>query len=662
MCSRVERAGHRLEACSRRGVIAIVAAALFGVFSSSASAHSYLIRSLPEAGSRLANAPRTMTLGFSEPFVSGSQRIELRRANGHVVEVSRSRGAGSVIDQPLPANLRGVFIVSWRVVSIDGHVSLGEFAFAAGSTGVLPTVASASQPTSWSAVAASWLVFIGLALALGGLVSERVVWRPTPAPERVRGAPVLAGAILGAAGGLLELVLLAGSERGGGLTSGLNGGALGNALATRPGKLTLAIVIALAAAGVLARLRRLRMAAIVPLLAAVVLNADLGHSGTSGTGWAVLADAVHLAAVVTWVGALAHLVVIAARGEQRRLAFIAGARRYSRFALPTVLVILATGVLTAIPEFRTVGEVVSTGYGRTLLIKAALIGVALLFALTARLRALSENPSRRLALLRRLTIAEATTVLAVLIAAAVLVNAAPPRAPAAAQASSALLGPPPVAGPTLRLADLAGQLIVGLTAGARELQFTVFPPAYQASGALALTADARQPDGSSHNLFPSPCGTGCFAVELRLNRGTTIVTAHASSSNWSGGDVRFAIPWPLGPEQPVDIRRVVNAVQALRSLTFTERVTIAYGSPQRPTIQSLSGQRFLQIDPLGAGGEEDVRPLGTHSGLREFAFIYTLGGSNIWYRIWVDRRDRLRRELIVGAQGRIFRTFDVRRQ
>ena len=72
--------------------------------------------------------------------------------------------------------------------------------------------------------------------------------------------------------------------------------------------------------------------------------------------------------------------------------------------------------------------------------------------------------------------AEATTVLAVLIAAAVLVNAAPPRAPAAAQASSALLGPPPVTGPTLRLADFAGQLVVGLTAGARELQFKVLAP------------------------------------------------------------------------------------------------------------------------------------------------------------------------------------------
>jgi hypothetical protein len=106
----------------------------------------------------------------------------------------------------------------------------------------------------------------------------------TPGAEIIPAAPVVAGVILAAAGGLLELVVLAGNECGGGLTSGLNGGALGNALATRPGKLALAILIALAAAGVLARVRSLRMTAIVPLLAAVVFNADLGHRAHRARG------------------------------------------------------------------------------------------------------------------------------------------------------------------------------------------------------------------------------------------------------------------------------------------------------------------------------------------------------------------------------------------
>ena len=259
-----------------------------------------------------------------------------------------------VIDQPLPPNLRGVFVVSWRVVSDDGHVSLGEFAFAAGSAAAVPKIATGSQSTSWSDVAPSWLMFIGLALALGGLLSELVVWKRDDEEHSPARAPVVTGVIVAVAGGLLELVLLAGSERGGGFASGLHGQAIGNALGTRPGGLILATLVALVLAGVLARIRSLRAIAVLPLLAAVVVTADRGHSGTSSTGWAVVAGSLHLAAAAVWAGALAHLVMIAARGDRPRAVLVQGVRRYSRYALPTVLLVLATGILTAIPEFRAV--------------------------------------------------------------------------------------------------------------------------------------------------------------------------------------------------------------------------------------------------------------------------------------------------------------------
>src|SRR5712691_11445972 len=370
----------RFRRSSHLSVIVAAAAIAAGVFPAPASAHSFLIRSQPEAGSRLAKAPPTMTLSFSEPFVRGSQNVTIRRGSGETVALPAARAAGAVIEQPLPANLHGVFIVSWRVLSDDGHISLGEFAFAAGSRGALPSVSNPSQGTSKSEVAASWLLFIGLALALGGLLSERVVWRRTPVQRTVAAAPVAAGLALAAIGAVLELIVLAGNQRGGGL----------------------------AAAGLLVPLRWLRLAAVLPLLAAVVFIAERGHSGTSRYSWAVAADSIHLAAVGVWLGALAHLVLIVARAEAPCEALLNGARRYSRFALPTVLVVMATGVLTAIPEFRSVGAVFTSGYGQTLLIKSALIAVALLLALVARRRALPPNPHPRLSLLRRLSVAEAT--------------------------------------------------------------------------------------------------------------------------------------------------------------------------------------------------------------------------------------------------------------
>lgn len=637
----------------RLATITAVAVVAVFVLPAAAQAHSFLIRSQPEAGARLAKAPAAMQLYFSEAFVRGSERVTLRRPDGQQIKLATATSHGAMIAQPLPRNLRGVFIVSWRVLSDDGHISLGEFAFAAGSAAALPTTSNGGAGTSWSEVAASWLVFVGLALALGGLLSERIVWRRRPA-DGVAAAPVAIGLAAAIVGALIELVLLAGNQRGGGFLAGLHGQALSDALGTRPGKLTLTLLIALAFAAIALQLRWLRLAAILPLLAAVIAIAARGHSGTSGTSWAVAADALHLAAVAAWLGALAHLVLIVARAPDTRPALVESTRRYSRLALPTVLVVLASGVLTAIPEFRSVNAVVSSGYGQTLLVKAALIGVALLLALAARQRALAGNPTLRLPLLRRLTLIEASTLTIVLVVAAVLANAAPPRAPAAAEAA-ATLGPPPVASPAVQLAELAGQLVVGLTAGERELQFTVVPPGTQPAGKLTLTADARRPDGSAVDLFPRPCGASCFSIQFQLRRGVTTVTADISSSLWKGGRVRFAVPWPLPAEQPALVARIAKAMRAVPKLAVTERVTSGPGSGAPAATYGLSGRQFMQTEVFG-GGAVDVRPLGHSGGLSEVAFAFP--GSQIWYRVWIDRQYRLQRELILDPGHRIARTFN----
>src|SRR5207247_6223164 len=99
------------------GAVFLLSASLPGA----ASAHAFLIRSQPQAGARLARAPATLTLYFSERFVRGSQQVTLRRASGEAIKLPASRASGAVIVQPLPRSLRGVFVVHWRVLSDDGH-------------------------------------------------------------------------------------------------------------------------------------------------------------------------------------------------------------------------------------------------------------------------------------------------------------------------------------------------------------------------------------------------------------------------------------------------------------------------------------------------------------------------------------------------------------
>ena len=640
----------------RRALVAFAAVASVGLAAAApANAHSFLIRSDPAASARLAKTPAALKLYFSEPFVRGSEQVNLRRVGGETLELPKPTSGAATLEQPLPANLRGIYIVHWRVLSDDGHISLGEFAFAVGSNAALPNLKASTTRTSWSEVAASWLVFIGLALALGGLASERFIWRRTPLTARaITAAPVWPGVALATGGAFLQLVVLAGDRRGGGLSAGLSESAIADALATRPGKLTLALIISVLIGAAFLPLRWWRVTAIVPFFAAVVFIAARGHSGTSGHGWAVVADIIHLTAVAVWLGALAHLVLVVVRSGAARATLVEGARRYARFALPTVIVISATGILTAIPEFRSFGSVFTSGYGRTLLIKAALIAVALMFALAARRWALPANPHPRLPLLKRLTVAEATVLAAVLIVVAVLVNAAPPRGPAAAATPAAALGPPPVAGPSLQLADLAGQLGLAVTAGAKELQFTVVPPGDQLAGSLKLTAEATRPDGRGVDLYPRPCGSTCFTIRYRLTPGTTVVRAHLSSSAWRGGTVSFAIPWPLSPEKPKLLRRIAARMNDVPALALYEAVTSGPGNSGRPTRYTLTGPQFMKTE-LYRSGAVDVRVVGRQPGLTQLAFA--LPGSKIWYRIWFDARYRLRREMIVSPGHLIRRSF-----
>lgn len=634
------------------GAVAAVAV-LAVLLPATAQAHSFLIRSDPQAGSRLASSPRTLTLYYSEPFVGGSERVSLCRVGGAPLQLVPPSSAGALIRQPLPPRLRGIFVVSWRVLSDDGHISLGEFAFAVGAGGALPaTLSSSGGGTSWPDVAASWLFFLGLALALGGVVSERLIWRRSQhGTADVPPAPVGAGVALAVLASVWLLVLLAGAERGGGFGEGVSARAIGDAVGRRPGELTLIALAALIAAAPLLVVRRTRVAAVVPLLAAAVATSLRGHSGTSGAWWATSADVIHLAGAALWFGALAHLVLALARTRQRLELFTSAVRAYSRLALPTVLIVIASGIVTAIPEFRNLGAVWGSSYGRTLLIKAGLIGVVLLVALAARTRALPANPHPRWPLLRRLTRAEAAALAGVLIAVAVLVNAAPPRSIAASALPQ--LGPPPL-GPAVRLADMAGQLVVGLAASDRELQFTIAPPSDQPKESVKLTADTVEPGGRPLDLFPRPCGPECFTIRYALKPGRNVITAHVESSVWRGGDARFVIPSPLSPEQPALLRRVAAAMRSLRTLRVTEAVTSGPGSGTPTAGYQLTGRQFMQTEEFGGGGV-DVRVLGREGGLTELAFA--LPGSQIWYRMWIDRRYRLRREQILDPGHLIRRTF-----
>jgi putative copper export protein/nitrogen fixation protein FixH len=120
--------------------------------------------------------------------------------------------------------------------------------------------------------------------------------------------------------------------------------------------------------------------------AALFVHAQAGHAETqSSVRLLNVADQwLHMLAAGVWVGGLVWLL-LGLRGLDGA-ARVAAVRRFSQLAFAAVAVIAVTGVLRAVPEVGSLGALVSTSFGVTLLIKSGLFVVLMGIAWRNRYR------------------------------------------------------------------------------------------------------------------------------------------------------------------------------------------------------------------------------------------------------------------------------------
>ena len=107
------------------GVLAVAGA-------TSAQAHNTLRSTDPADGSTVEVAPDQVTLTFDEPAVALGTQVEVRSADGTVVSTGDPVLLDATVTQALMgARPAGVYTVSWRVTSADGHPITGELSFTA---------------------------------------------------------------------------------------------------------------------------------------------------------------------------------------------------------------------------------------------------------------------------------------------------------------------------------------------------------------------------------------------------------------------------------------------------------------------------------------------------------------------------------------------------
>ncbi|MGB6242350.1 MAG: CopD family protein [Castellaniella sp.] len=399
--------------------------------------HAALVRAAPAPGAVLAQAPAVIELIFSEPV--GVTAARLFGPDGRLLPLGTIHDRGQQISIPVPQDTaQGTYLLSWRVVSADGHPIGGtlDYAVGAGSASAVLAQSPSSRSLDLSIWLARWLGYLCLFSVVGvavfRLLDEKAhhAWSRPLAVLGLAALPVSLG---------LQGLDLRDAPWAALVQSATWAQALNSTYAMTLGLLALGLLAALAAQT--ARPPALgRAAAPVSLLLAGVALATSGHAGTAPPQWLSRpAVALHVMMAIAWAGMLIPL-----SRALRRPADPAGGHpalaRFSRWITPVVLLLVLSGVLLTVLQLERVTDLWRTDYGRVLSVKLCLVG--LLFCLAAYNRwrltepALSGQGTARHHL-RRVIGAEIALVVMILAVVSVWRFTPPPRSLTTAPAAAA---------------------------------------------------------------------------------------------------------------------------------------------------------------------------------------------------------------------------------
>lgn len=401
-----------------------------------AAAHVTLQDAEPATQSRLDTAPTEVRLRFNQPVTVTSGAIRVLAPDGTLLSgVARTEEDGHVVVAPVSRIESGQgYTVRWRVIGDDGHSPGGVYTFGVGIAAPPPTEAVGASGTTWRDDAARWGLFAALALLIGPLTVRLLILRGSvPARlERALNIVAVVAAFLVIDIGIAGFVLRASNALQLPLADLPYGDLQPFAEKTRFGVAFLVmtvgfgLVAALLLVGWVLDRPFLRWPSLGISLALVAGLSLSGHQATEPNAslLAQLADWVHLVAASVWVGGLAALAFLVwpLAPELRRTAFLG----FARLAVALVAAMVLAGAYLAFARLPSRDDLWTTQYGRFLLLKLALVALALAwgavhhFVVRPRIeagRGISARPS---------LVGEAVVALTVLLAAAILTNAAPP--------------------------------------------------------------------------------------------------------------------------------------------------------------------------------------------------------------------------------------------
>ena len=508
----------------------------------------------------LGSAPTRVRVVFDDNVhpVSGIRAI--RNGGGSVLGGEPRIVGGRVLVVPLRAGLGdGDYTVLWRVLSDDGHTVSGVLAFGVGGGRAPPQAAlSAGNGPSAQDVVSRLLFFAGLLTAAGAACFRFAVGR---VPLRL-----MLGAFL--------LVFI-----------GASGMAHDVSLSTRFGTVIAVAAVVSGLGAVLAAvapvLPRLEPLPFLAGLALLPLPTLAGHSLDRGRPLLEPAvDFLHVAAASFWLGGLVALA-LALMGPGDSAPML---RRFSNVALVSVGVLAVTGVLRAFAELSSLGQLWSTGYGRVLIVKTALLAALVTIGWLNRYRLV---PRLSLDGLRRSVAVELALFAGLVAAVALLTDLRPGRDRVARAAVVETKGPPP--------SPAARMWVQARESGAFGVALAVHPPDAEV---FVIGPDNLGVNGLTVTVAGVParsCGAGCYGASFSAAGSAVDVSV--------GGRVLvFQVPARARPAGAI-VARATQAFRRLRSVDYVERLA---SDPRNKVVAEFTLERPNRLEYRIRGGADGI--------------------------------------------------------
>lgn len=356
-------------------VAALAALLALLILPAAVAGHAALVSADPADGARLERTPGAITLVFDQPVGLGPAGIVVLDGAGRQVDALPETADGGTIVQPLPPLADGWYLVTWAIVSEDGHPVHSAAVFAVGDADAAARPAAPLDLANLGGALLRGVADLGSLVAAGGWAA----WWLLGARRRGTRRLAAAGTVLALAG--LVGLLAAGIVTGG--SAWLATGAPA-AIGAR------VVLLLIALAPVVRPVPAIEALAALAAVASLIPVAGTGHAAGLAAESALLA--LHLILAATWLGAAPAVLLALRDATLPDEAALVVVRRFSRLATATLGLVLLAGALLAwrLSDGFAGGL---TGWAAVLGVKVALVAIAIAGGALAR-RHLGRSPDR----------------------------------------------------------------------------------------------------------------------------------------------------------------------------------------------------------------------------------------------------------------------------